>query len=269
MPTKDPKTLLVLQIRFAASPHRVEEAARLLARALEAADPDLAQDSVTMVVHNFDMRVELRAQKPAGRRAVMEVSEVMSNPLTTVQRRPLSKHIAEAFAKESKGLVALKPEIFVPGQSKPIATIDADFVRVMESAAQYEPAERDILMGTSEAYGRVLRIGRKDEGHGLSVRVRIEGIARDLAVASDLDPDQLKLLFDAARDDKLVRLQTRVRWLRDGEKAWAVDGRSATVTGARAFEVASGAEFADAALKEIEPRTDEEIADIISDLERR
>lgn len=270
MPTKDPKTLLELRIPFAASPQRVEEAARMLARALEAADPDLLEGSVTMVVNNFDMRVRLRAQKPGGRRAVNEMSDVLSNPLQSVQKRPLSKHIADAFAKESKSLVRMKPVIFAPQRTpKAIATIDNAFVRVMEGAAKYEPPERDKMKGSSEAYGHVLRIGRKDEGHGLAVRIRIDGLARDISVAPDVGAETLNLLFDAARDEKLVQIQTEVTWLRHDEKEWELDGRSAVVVGAKAFDLVSGADFVDAAQKAIEPRTDQEIADIINDLEQR
>ena len=91
-----------------------------------------------MVVFNFDMRVELRVQKPAGRRAVLAVSGMMSNPLRTVQRKPLTKHIADSLAKHGKALQSLAPEISTPGRPDAIAKIDANFVHVMEGAARYE-----------------------------------------------------------------------------------------------------------------------------------
>jgi hypothetical protein len=269
MPAKDPKMLLELRTPSAATPKRVQDAARMIARALEASDPDLQDGSVTMVVSNLDMRIAVRAQRPAGRRVLRSLSGLISAPLLTVQRNPLMKRAADAIAKESRSLAEMGLEVFAPGRASPIGKIDHDFVNAMEAAARHETPPDSIVRGTSEAYGRVLRIGRRDEGQGLVIRIRVNGEARDISVAGNVSTNVLKLLFDAARDERLVRVEIEVSWMKDVDGNWVVDKRGALVTGAQEFEVASGAEFTDVALSVIEPRSDAELADIISDLETR
>jgi hypothetical protein len=112
-------------------------------------------------------------------------------------------------------------------------------------------------------------IGRKDEGQGLMVRIRVGGQARDISVAENLPTATMSLLFDAARDARLVRISIDVNWVKNADGRWVVDKRGALVTGAEAFQAATGAEFADAAMLAIEPRSDDEIAKIIADLETR
>jgi hypothetical protein len=269
MPANDPKMLLEFRTALPATPERVANTARMIARALDASDPDLQDGSVTMIVRNLDMRIAVRAHKPVGRRAVREVLAVISAPMPTVQKRPLTKHIAESLAKESGAVAEMGLEVFIPRQTQPVCKIDTDFFNAMEAAAKHVVPDRDIARGTTEAYARVLMIGRKDEGRGLMVRVRVGGQARDISVAENLTTSALTLLFDAARDERLVRLAIDVTWLRDADGTWGIDKRRALITGAGSFEAASGAEFADAALLAIEPRSDDEIAKILSDLETR
>ena len=269
MATKDKNMVFELRTPRAATPQRVADAAHMLAQALEASDPDLEDGSVTMVVKNLDMRIAVRAQKPAGRRALKDLSHLMASPLQTVQRAPLLKRTAEAVAKESKGLAEMGLEVFVPGRTSPVAKVDRDFVNAMSAAAQHTTPPNEMTRGTTDTYGRVLRIGRTDERQTLMARIRIGGEARDIQVAENLQRSALDLLFEAVKDGRLVRVEIEVTWLRTDDGKWVVDRRGAVVTGAYDFNPATGAEFVDAAQSALEARSDEEILTIISDLETR
>lgn len=269
MATKDKNMVFELRTPQAATPQRVADAARMLAKALEASEPDLEDGSVTMVVRNLDMKIAVRAQKPAGRRALRDLSRLIAAPLQTIQREPVLKRTAEAVAKECRALAEMGIEVYLPGRASPVAKVDRDFVNAMEAAAQHTVPANELLRGTTETYGRVLRIGRTDERHSLMARIRFGGEARDIQVADNLATDALDLLFAAVKDGRLVRVEIEVTWLKTPEGEWAVDRRGALVTGVYDFDPATGAEFVDAAQSAIEPRSDEEILAIISDLETR
>jgi len=266
MATKRVETLLELRLAAASTPARVEAAAHLFREALDAAVDGSTADAVTMVVENFSMKIGLRAWKPRGRTAISRLTKVMRNPLRELQRRPAALKIAQCLARDSADFVKEGAEIFVPKEKEPVAVIDETFVKTFEGMIKQSLPEADAVRGGDEIHSYVLRVGRADESKHLSARIRMDGQVREVGVA-DLPEAKVRALFDAARDERLVRLQIEGVWLRDEGGEWALDPSRVQITGISTVDPISGADFLAEATAAIGEATPEEFKSLLEDLD--
>lgn len=226
---------LRLKLEGAATPERVEAAARMFREAVGATGVDLSSDSLTMVVSNLRMEARMRGWTQKAARVVDSVTEVVEDPLNAVQRHPAqAKAIAQAIAKTAAPLRTVEASFFRQRGRKPIAHLDDDFVNVMTAAAKPTPADREVLRGTTSVRTVVLRVGRATPGAIPRARIVLGGKPAEVAVAEGREAE----FFDAAKLGGHYRVQLHVTWLADARGAYSVEPGSALALGA--FPIAEG-----------------------------
>lgn len=255
MTTNRPKAELRLKLDAAASPHRVEAAARIFKDALMAAAPDLPAASVTMTVSNRSMEARIRGWDAAAAEAVHSIGSTIDDPLEAIRTIPHAKRIASALARSAPSFRE-DGAVFLRGRGrKPMARLDDDFVRVMEAAAADTRAKPPRLQGRTEVRSPVLRVGRKSAGAPVRARIVITGNLHDVQVVMGAEGK----FFDAAKDGGHYRITIHAEWDADQRGAYSPDMTKVVALDAERVGRLSGEEF----LRQAPPLSQEAYADIM------
>jgi hypothetical protein len=239
MPKEAYKTELRIQVPLAATPQRVEAAARLFVATLDAAGIDLGDESVTMIVRNREMRAYLRGWDEEGASAINAIATTIRDPLRAAQSIDRAPAIAAAVARYSRevGVGA----VFRRGQGgRPLATIDERFIEVMKAAAKPTEAKEPRIRGRTEVASAVLRVGRLTPNASTQARIILAGKPRDVLVADGAEA----ALHDAAKDRDRHRVILSAEWTADQDGAYSVDLDRVVVLGVKPLgKPISGEEF--------------------------
>jgi hypothetical protein len=99
------------------------------------------------------------------------------------------------------------------------------------------------VVGSTEIYSPVYRVGRLDEGKEIHARIRIEDKPYDVRI----DSDAIGAAFDAAKGGAVVPIQIVGGWRRDANNGLILDREQARIARIGAdWRPVSGAEFLDA-----------------------
>lgn len=235
-----PKVIFELRFGAPASPENVKLAASMFQDFIERSVDEEARASITMVVHNRDMKASLRSWSTSATKELREIVTLAKNPLRAIQKKPARAVIADVFADYASDLVPLHATMWTPRGGQPVATIDAMFRKMMADAATAAREDPTTLRGRATVVSVIHRAGRLDIGKALTARVAIDGRPRDVAIADDIKG----AIFDFAKTDVVVRLTINATWLRNGDE-FKVDPKSVRVVAVEPApaKLASGAEF--------------------------
>jgi hypothetical protein len=253
-----------LKLPVAATPEVVEHAARMFKEAVCAATDDGTDDGVTMTVENRNAKVSLNTWNARSLRATSHIASVIKSPIKEINKYPASQKIAAALSEYGKPLRKLGGSLTVSGEEDDPILLDQTFVATLEGAAKREMAESDCLLGDSEVYSTVLRVGRMSESQPVKARITIEGAPHEVVVG-DMADEQKKLLFDAVRTQAILRIRISSRWQR-GDGGWKLDLDSMRIASVTLIEPVTGADFVRDLSEAIKPATEDEFAQILEDL---
>jgi hypothetical protein len=260
---------IVLEIRFdgAATPARVAETARFVDEVLKSADPYLPDGSVTLVVSNYATVAGIRAWDPPGKAAVRRCERYLTNPTKDVRLHPEARDIARAFAKAGADMARYTARVTKPATkttaARTIARIDEQAVRVAEELATARPIETNVpeMLGGTEVYSQVYRVGRVDDGREIHARIRIDGRPVEVALVQAAIGDA----FDAAKSGETVTLRLEGKWRRDADGSLVIDPAQTLITSiGEGWKPITGAEFVDA-IHEAIPDAFSDLDDILPD----
>jgi hypothetical protein len=194
---------------------------------LDAVHHELPPDSLTLVVDNYDMRVGVRAQNHQARELLSRVEALLKNPMHAVQQRPETRELASVLADYARHAGIDNARIRKPRARKPLAKLDDTFAETMSGAARSAPAPKDVIIGTTDVYSTIFRVGRLNSRSAIRARVMLAGRPRDVKVAEDA----AEKFFDAAKSGKPVRVRLRVEWIRGTDGSITPHARRTTAVG--------------------------------------
>lgn len=148
-----------------------------------------------------------------------------------------------------------------PATHKIIARIDEQAVRVAQELATGRPIETNVqeMLGGTEVYSQVYRVGRVDDGKEIHARIRIDGRPVEVAIAQAAVGDA----FDAAKSGETVTLRLEGKWRRDADGGLVIDPAQTVITSiGDGCKPITGAEFIDA-IHEAVPDAFSELDDIL------
>jgi hypothetical protein len=128
---------------------------------------------------------------------------------------------------------------------KIIARIDEQAVRVAAELATARPIETNApeMLGGTEVYSQIYRVGRVDEGKEIHARIRIDGRPVEVALARTT----VGAAFDAAKSGETVTARLEGKWRRDADGCLVIDPSQTTITSiGEGWKPITGAEFVDA-----------------------
>lgn len=238
---------VLLELDAPASPARVAKVAQMLADALHAADPDLASESVTLVVDNLDLKARLRARDRAGEAAVRRVTRVLANPLEAVQEHAGDRPIAAALGRKMKELVDDGGRFTFTRDGRDVTRkVDRDLRGALDVAGTPPPATRT-GRGTTTLYSRVLRVGQASAGAQFRARLVVFGDHREVRVT----PGAEEAFVEARRRGGMHRISVRGRWRPGAGGRLALDLDSLEASSAVPWQAVGGEELL-AGLDELE-----------------
>lgn len=220
---KEPPIFLELRLVEAATPERVEAAARMFRRMLDAVHPGLPPDSVTMVVTNRSMGAALRPWSKEALAAAKAVAAFARAPVGYLKKHPQQLELVDvvsSFVREanSESGALLKGA----GAKRTAVVIDSRFAQKLEahrSKVEGRRAQTPLVVSTSTSVRSVvLRVGKVAEGKVVCARINLEGEPREIPIEGDPKP-----FFAAAQDEGIHRIRLRIAWKHDRDGVRRVD----------------------------------------------
>lgn len=204
--------LLELRLVEAATPRRVELAARLFAQMIDAASPGMSETGVTMVVSNYSMGATARARSPEGKKALQRVLAFIREPERELARHPEREGILDAVVEFHREAAPKAEAIFAGGRSKKtIAVLNDAFVTgLVELKSRTTPDAVPYARGTTVVYTPILRVGRLADDGPVRARMRIDGTLHDVRVRES----EQSAFFDAAKSGAEVAVRICGDWVR-------------------------------------------------------
>lgn len=201
MAAKKPKQdKLRIELDASASPERVAATATMIADAVKAIDPGLAE-SITMVVSNFELKAEVRGLGSAGAKVVKKIGGVLEHPERSLARDAKLPVVADVLARGLEGMGDITASLFWGSSKAPfkrdsgraIASGMKDASKRAKKAAAQPPPEvppaypkGERLLRTS-LYTPVMRFGRASEAAKFrQVRIVVFGVAMEVEVPPEL-----------------------------------------------------------------------------------
>lgn len=257
----NPKGAIQLLLQAAATPERVLEAATLFNQLLKDAYPELSEDSVTMVVQNFDMTAGIRWQDNAGKRAVDGIIRFLLDPDTEASKHPdVAWAIARALSDNAEMLTAHKAELRTP--KRKLAEISELFVANMTRLAR-DPSPRPALRGTMVVYTKIYKVGQtSDRARQTTARIDVDGRTHEVVIRSTAANE----FFDAAKSKKIHAVYIDANWIRTADGKLVFDPRRSRLTKVEKWHPISGADL----MQRVEQLPTEsllDIDDLLDDLE--
>lgn len=218
--TQNPPATLELRLVEAATPERVEVAARLFRRMLHAVHPGLPPESFTMVVTNLNMGAALRPWTEEAQDAARSMADFARAPIRYLKQHPGQLELASIVTEfvrdvQAPGGVRLSSE---GAKHRPVRIDQAFAMKVARHIAKVPATagSAELLMLTSTSVrSAVLRVGRASEGRPNCARILFDGEARDVPITGAVGP-----FYDAAKEGGLYRIRLRAAWRRgpDGKR---------------------------------------------------
>lgn len=218
-----PKTL-ELRISLPATPERVEASAKFFGAMLRAANPDLREGSVTLVVTNFNMGTALRAQNDEGKSAINRCIAVLKDPETSTKKSPEAMNIANAISHVSPLLLGSK--IIRPQSQKAVALLDERFIGRVKRCLR--PLSHPVLRGSTVIYSQVLRVGRLSEGEPVKIRIQLDNQWQDVKLA---DKNLSAEFYNAAAKEAEYPITVSTVWHKNGDGLLLMDPKETYATG--------------------------------------
>ncbi len=258
------KNALELRLDAGASPERVALAARLLARMLKAAAPNLPEDAVTMVVQNYALRATIRTRTVEAERVVRRVLRLLENPTRAAAKEPHASDLAAAIVEDGRELEQYVPRFYRPRKKQPIAEVNAGFMKTMRFIAE-DLRHEQVVRGSTILYSRVYRVGTTDEGRDAKARI----LASDKPVDVTINEAVVDRFFDAAKSQRVLPIRIEGCWVRTGEGLFVLDARRSTATDVDTeWQATSGRELVEKASEVIGDAFDD-IDDVLARIEGR
>ena len=237
--SKRPPGTIEIRSPDPATPERVARMAQLVLETVRAAGIDPSE--LTLTVDNRTMRAQVRPWTPNARIGLSRVADVLKNPTKAIDQHYESREIALAlssFSAESfpGGLVLKKAE----GRSDlgQLNEVQAKQLGALGAAAR-EAAS--IIRGSSQAYSKILRVGRVREGdQHMRVRFEFKGQMVDIPLAEDADASPI---FLALQKDSWCRLWLEIAWERRPDDSLKLVERSSRIVKAIPFQPVTGQQF--------------------------
>lgn len=257
------KTVLELQLDAAATPGRVERAARMFDDLVKAAGEQLPPDSLTLVVDNYSMRVGVRPQNEEGKRLLDRITSVLKDPLKALRETPEVRELAKIVSDYGKDAKEDKARIKRWRAHRPFVEFDNVYIKMLSGAVESDPNPEDSIKGTTVVYSPIYRVGRTSEGKKNQARVMLDGKPHDIEIDDAAKAD----FFDAAKTGRTVMISLETEWIRgsDGSRKPRVKGTRAIAVQA-CDEDSSGKSILDA-ISDLPPLDPEQLASIIDRLE--
>jgi hypothetical protein len=119
--------------------------------------------------------------------------------------------------------------ITTPRAKNPIATIDQSFVdrliEISEVAADESMLDKP-MVGATQVYSPIYRVGRLDENSDMQARIRLNDKACDVRVAGGAVADA----FDVAKTGNVVPISVDCIWRRNDDGVFVIDNKRTTIT---------------------------------------
>jgi hypothetical protein len=242
-----PKTALELRFDAAATPARVEATAQFIDRMLKAADPQLPDDCVTLVVSNYSTVASLHAWTPAGSDVLRRCERFLQSPLKEIRRDPSARQLALALAKAAPAIAQFRARVAKPrAKKKTIAIIDEKFIDGLERLTWLPTTTGDPeppMAGSTQVYSPIYRVGRLDEGKEVRARIRVDDRPHDVLIENGV----VGVAFDVAKTGAIVPITIDGGWSRDQHNTLVLDASRTRITRIGAgWEPIAGADFLDA-----------------------
>lgn len=239
MSTKHTRGALTLTVQAAATTGRVAKSAQLLDALVR--ELGLPEESFTLVVNNFKMSTELRAQDDSGEAVLRDVYAVAVAPDKQLKDTPHARDIARLLAKLADEFREDAPALKLKG-AKARVHLSQTKARALRSAAETpeEAGSQDlVLRGNSEIRSPVLRVGRSMDSTTPTARVLLNGKATELP----FDRASVDGLLAAVKSGAPQRLKISAAWRERADGSIATETGSVRIIAAEPAKVMSGAEL--------------------------
>lgn len=229
--------MLLFELGGNASPGRVARIAKALDDAMHIVDPDLKDSSLTLVVRNLNMKGELRAWDSDGEAVVSRTIQFIAKPKAAIGRTSRGRLIAESLAKPLRVLAEEDTTIRLPGHQRILRRVTPDLVdSLVEMAQSSRSTMFSRVRGGDVWIGRILRVGRSSESATIRALLAVDGQS---PISADLQFEDGRRLFDAARDQSLCAITVEVTWV-NGASGLVPDTKGVLIKGLEIIEPQSG-----------------------------
>lgn len=229
-------TALTIRSSDPSTAKRVEEIARFIGDALQAANENLSPNSVTMVVSNWSMVVGLNPRDDEGAAAVQDLEQVATDARRAIDQGEKYKRIARAIGSLDLTLFPGGVEIVRPRCRRALLTITEESQLKALDELGREPSPSILLRGRTGVYSKIFRVGRSADGEPFKIRIEIKGQCRDICV----EESQLDECYRISQMDLLAQIDLVTAWV-GADKEIDIDQTYASRV--RRWDPAPGLEF--------------------------
>lgn len=207
--------MLELRLSTLATPSRVADATQMLADAIGQGFPN-AEDEVSLVVENRNMRVRVGAWSPEAVTAMENFRGFIENPTQHVAAFDAAG-MADAMERYCREALPYEPTFWKPGAKRAFRKVDREFIEHLSivSAERLSFPDAGVetsktVRGTTTIISPVLRLGRSKERSEPKARIRPPNSKE---IELPIDVNVYPRFCDALKHGRPMRITLLATWM--------------------------------------------------------